>query len=560
MLPRTPGSRAPKLRNDAVSGNPPWPGLNRCAACAKTAVGRIGLALLDRIIGGRFNGCESQKHLCLFFELNGSGRTVDRRTRSERDSTFLYLWRIVTTPTGRLPFSCAFPENFFNLRGGFAALILTIAGMTICGAPGAQAQTAPNNRSMAWLLASAETWLFYAGSNYDVVWLPQCNLDTYVSSSNLPELQAQVLAVASPCVPLVNNKLQAVYAAVTSDNGGCSQAPVVSLQTVQLGPWQTTSSTSPSGVIGEIDAPSGGFGGVGYQSCDTGGFFGGEVSAVIYVWICPVGQIATPPFGNCVPSLEDVSITAGSPFIPGFSIVDSSGHVLTESELTLTVTLDGQPDPGVAVPLQSDRGDEDQIDDNGVTNSGGITSASVSTRDQPGTSTITSASSDIETVQPGVITWLPAQYALPFLITCYAVAQESLDKSGPMVTMPGLQGEHHKGFVDDTNMQGTGKLLGGQFVQLGSDDLYHDRDCPLTKAGTCASTSSAAVDRRVIPKDAQIQITGVSNGDRIATDTGKKILTYHIDLFYGTSADDYTACRRFGVSPGHTVTLLSYGG
>ncbi len=74
---------------------------------------------------------------------------------------------------------------------------------------------------------------------------------------------------------------------------------------------------------------------------------------------------------------------------------------------------------------------------------------------------------------------------------------------------------------------------------------------------------TVAVDRSVIPLVpsqgifGQVAITGV--GDRTAEDTGGWINGYHIDVFYGTTAADYQACKQAGVSYGHTVTFLSYG-
>lgn len=332
---------------------------------------------------------------------------------------------------------------------------------------------------------------------------------------------------------------------------------------VAPGPWDTSSDYPGKTYFTWLKDASLTHTPIGNPACSFTHTFTYTVQLQLYVDYCPrfllFDGIDMCTYNGKPPEQTQLSVAAGSPFIPGFSVV-VNGHVLTESELTLTVTQNGQPDAGVAVPLQSNRGSDDQIDDNNVTNGFGQAQADVSTRDQPGTSTITSASTDIETVQPGVITWLPANYLLPFLITCYAVAQESLDTTGPMETMRGILGEHHESFVNDTVMQGTGKLLSGQYVQW---DWIHKiwaySPCPRTTTGTCATTNSAAVDPLVIPKGAQIQISGIPNENRTAEDTGKAIRGYHIDTFFGSSAADYLTCRRFGVSLGHTVTLLGYG-
>lgn len=374
----------------------------------------MGLALLDITLGGDAMTVDLKKYLLLLLSF-GCCHCIALVAAKARQWVSR-VWQSIVTYAKCLPFIRTLSRSFSNHVGGLRTLVLAIVCTTSFGAPVVYAQTA-SNRSMAWLNAYAYTDYFFPGDyNSPLAYISQCALNTYISSGNIHALESQVQAITSPCPALVNNTLQQEFVAILTDPDCPPQ--ITAQQSAQLGSsWEGEQFNLPGGVVGEFYAQSPQV--VGYIDSDSCGasnvIFEGLVYGSVTIWTCPVGMIATPPAGSCVPTIEELSITTGSPFIPGFSVVDSSGHVLTKSELTLTVTQGGQPDPGVAVPLQSDRGSKDQIDDGGVTNSGGLAFASVSTRDQPGTSTITSTSSDIETVQPGVITWLPAKYALPFL-------------------------------------------------------------------------------------------------------------------------------------------------
>jgi 3D (Asp-Asp-Asp) domain-containing protein len=270
------------------------------------------------------------------------------------------------------------------------------------------------------------------------------------------------------------------------------------------------------------------------------------------------------------PSFTGGEVTYPTPAGPTYE------HVLTYSDLTLQVTKNGQPIAGIFPPLKSDRGSLDSVTTLGDTNASGVVRGDVATRSQPGTSTITSASTTISTAEPAVITWLPAQYSSSFEVTCYSVAHEKYDTSGPMVTMPGLPGKHHKGFISKANMQGTGYTLGGNYIQKrknpNTKKWYWKRvACPHTASGYCAKKDyTIAVDRSIIPLSSlpgheiygEVSISGV--GDRVAQDTGGGITGYHIDLYFGPSEDDYNACMNtWGIngSPDHlphSVTLENY--
>ena len=90
------------------------------------------------------------------------------------------------------------------------------------------------------------------------------------------------------------------------------------------------------------------------------------------------------------------------------------------------------------------------------TNSYGATTASVQTLNQTSTSTITSASENINTADQAIITWLPAQYESRFEIICYDISNESDFVSTPLSrNVPGLPGKtYHQGFITDVQLQG----------------------------------------------------------------------------------------------------------
>lgn len=264
-------------------------------------------------------------------------------------------------------------------------------------------------------------------------------------------------------------------------------------------------------------------------------------------------------YGTAHPVKPQLSITPGPVWIPLFSTVDKHHHVLTWVHLGLNLERNGQPVSGMYVPLKSSRGKKDTISDDQSTNSDGIAGASVSTRDQPGDSTISSDSSTIETAEPANITWLPAQYQNSFLLTCYVIALESKWLNTKIVTAPGIPGKkYHEGFLKDTKRQGTGEALDGTYIHYRGNGRYMllPKPCAPTKTGACAVDGvTAAVDPSVIPLKSTIDISGP--GLRLALDIGGGINGYHIDVFYGTRRQ---AClSEIGKSPGHSVTLQSYG-
>ena len=245
---------------------------------------------------------------------------------------------------------------------------------------------------------------------------------------------------------------------------------------------------------------------------------------------CPDGYTPDqPPPDTVTCSRPDVSITAGESLIGLPDIID--GHVLTTSHLTVTVTKNGQPDPGALVFLQSDRGDVDQILVPILADAGGDLSGDVFTHDQPGGSTITTVGDDVNLLSPGSIEWLPARYENDFDITCYVVSLESDFQKSPLATAPGIPGrQFHQGFISDVRLQGSGKALDGTtYIHYDGNGWYSIIGCPQTKSGDCADDgTTTAVDRSVIPAMAFIDIDTI--GERVAQDTGGGIDGYHIDV------------------------------
>lgn len=438
-------------------------------------------------------------------------------------------------------------------------LVLTVASVSICCAAVVHAQTAPN-RSMAWLSAIAQTW-FVGGITTTPGPIPQCNLDIYVSLSsiNLQALQTQVLATAAPCIPLVNNIVQQDYAAITNP----ASNPIVAQQTAQIGPWQVSLTTLPNGVVDEFDEMSGGLAYIIYDPYDETEYLG-EVGALIDAWTCPVGMIAVPPIDNCIPASFTASIVATPtpPKIPADSSVQN-GHVLTRDGLTVSVTQGGSPAPGISITLQSNRPQSDNITQpSNPTDQNGQTAGLVDTHDNDNhaVSMITVSNSNISTVTPASITWLPARYEGQFVVTCYAISQESNFLNTPMVTVPGIQGKKfHQGFLKDTEMNGTGETLDGSYIHYQGSGRFKTlpTQCAPTFTGTCAVDGvTVAVDPTVIPLYGEISIDTI--GNRTAQDTGKgRIHGYHIDVFWGTRENE---CRySWGTRSGFGVTFLNYG-
>lgn len=238
---------------------------------------------------------------------------------------------------------------------------------------------------------------------------------------------------------------------------------------------------------------------------------------------------------------------AAPPTIPSESRVQQK-KVLTESDITITTILNGQPAAGLVATLESNRPADDTITGpSAPTDAAGQTTAKVSTRAQPGPSTIGLASPTDAGDSHVEITWLPASYESSFLVTCYVVSIES-DFSGTALIGPvrGLPAEktYRSGFIADVRLQGSGVATDGTTIHYDGGGRYSVQSCPLTSTGACAvDGTTAAVDYSVIPRRSTISIADV--GTRIAQDTGQAITGYHIDEYFGTRrAECKSAGRR----------------
>jgi len=275
---------------------------------------------------------------------------------------------------------------------------------------------------------------------------------------------------------------------------------------------------------------------------------------------CPT---ATPPYTyNRLTKLcerqgsKELTVIPGPPIIPiGSGVLNR--NVLTRSQLVFNLQQGGRPIGGVAINVQSNRGDQDSIDSpTKPTDVAGNTNANISTRNQLGLSTVTASNTDIQTVRPGYITWLPAKYEGEFLITCYALAVESMSPAKPTSKrVCGLPPEnmYRNSFLVDVRMQGSGVAENGDIIHYRGSGCYNIDSCARTSVGTCATVgTSIAVDPTVIPRRSSVNVDIL--GQRIAEDTGGRIKGYHIDDYMGSSRAE---CISMG-SRQSAVTFINY--
>lgn len=264
--------------------------------------------------------------------------------------------------------------------------------------------------------------------------------------------------------------------------------------------------------------------------------------------------------------IASITPSPPQPLIPANAFV-IGGKVLTREALLVTVThrAGGNPASGIQLLLHSSRGLDDNFTQPAYpTDQDGQTAGSVETRanGDGAMSTISVGNSNIQTIDPADIVWLPARYAVSFEITCYVVPPESDFLNSPLVSAPGITGRkfHHK-FLFETAINGTGQALDGTYIH------YHSRTgkfsvlpnrCAPTKSGACAVAGvTSAVDPTVVPMHGEVSIDEV--GNRAALDTGNGIIGHHIDVFWGTGAM-YDQCKmHWGNQFGLGVTFLHYG-
>lgn len=161
-----------------------------------------------------------------------------------------------------------------------------------------------------------------------------------------------------------------------------------------------------------------------------------------------------------------------------------------------------------------------------------------------------------------------AWYQSAFLITGYHVCAES-DFSGALVDANGLDEKHKEDFLFSARgipMQGTGESTDGRYIKLKTEHVAWHRNRAghpdyLQDSGSASfvyssevrgaygpvtKNHSIAVDPRVIPEHARVEIEGV--GTRFADDNGHGIKDYHIDNFLGAGENVVKAWLRGGIN------------
>jgi 3D (Asp-Asp-Asp) domain-containing protein len=252
-----------------------------------------------------------------------------------------------------------------------------------------------------------------------------------------------------------------------------------------------------------------------------------------------------------------LTVTPTASAIPAFSGVQG-GKVLTSSKLVLTLQQSGKPVGGRSLSLISDRGYIDTFVPSTpvTTDANGKASATISTRTQPGLSTVSASDTTVQTTGPGQITWLPARYDAEFLVTCYTIADEASAPAAPSTAdVCGLpKGKSYRNaFLKDAKMQGSGTALDGTIIHYSGNGCYNQDACARTATGACATVGTTiAVDQSVVPKRSTVNVDVL--GVRQAQDTGGAITGYHIDDYMGPQP---AMCRQLGRRHSR-VTLVNY--
>jgi 3D (Asp-Asp-Asp) domain-containing protein len=272
--------------------------------------------------------------------------------------------------------------------------------------------------------------------------------------------------------------------------------------------------------------------------------------------ICPSGYISGVAYNKCwraspppppPPPALALSLSASAPVIPQASQV-ASGKVLTRTDLLATVLERGSPAAGKTVSLQSNRaGAVDNFSPSAslVTDAAGKAKAQVSTRLQPGSSTLSGTLAGLATPSQTSVAWLPAKYEGQFLVTCYTIANESLAPEEPSTSgvcgLPEKQ-SYRSAFLKDVKMQGSGEALDGTIVHYSGRGCYNTDTCARTATGACAAAGTTiAVDPKIIPKKSTVNVKII--GSRKAQDTGGMINGYHIDEYVGAQPK---LCKQLG--------------
>ncbi|MFC0253485.1 3D domain-containing protein [Massilia consociata] len=232
---------------------------------------------------------------------------------------------------------------------------------------------------------------------------------------------------------------------------------------------------------------------------------------------------------------------------------------------TLTRKSDGKPMPEQRFSLKSNR-HVDKVNSNGKTNSQGEITFVLVTR-EPGELELSAATAGV-TMNNFRLKLQEAWFESPFHITGYNVCNEN-DFSGQLVEGKGLKEKHKEDFLygaAGVAMQGTGTTTEGKYIRLANKPGGWEKSpkgSPVRLAnpsaaifayakgihGTYADLKenySIAVDRKIIPKKARVEIDGL--GERVADDSGGGIKLYHIDNFLGSGKAVVTAWLRGGIN------------
>lgn len=239
-----------------------------------------------------------------------------------------------------------------------------------------------------------------------------------------------------------------------------------------------------------------------------------------------------------------------------------------EIKATLTRKFDGKPLSDKRFALKSNR-HVDKVDSNGKTNSQGEITFVLVTR-EPGELELSAATAGV-TMNKFLIKLQEAWFESPFLITGYNVCDEN-DFSGQLAEGKGLKEKHKDDFLygaAGVAMQGTGITTEGKYIRLVNKPGGWEKS-PKGSPVRLANPSSAvfayakgilgthdvvkedysiAVDRKIIPKKAKVEIDGL--GERVADDSGGGIKLYHIDNFLGSGKAIVKAWLRGGINGTH---------
>jgi 3D (Asp-Asp-Asp) domain-containing protein len=282
--------------------------------------------------------------------------------------------------------------------------------------------------------------------------------------------------------------------------------------------------------------------------------------------VCPPGYISGTAYNKCwraspppppAPTLA-LSLVPTTPRIPKDSVV-VAGKVLTKVDVTATLLDHNAAAVGKSVTLASNRAATMDIFTPGrnlTTDAAGKALASVSTRSQPGSSTLSGTTPGLATTTTTNVSWLPAKYETQFLVTCYTIANESLEPEKPTSTdvcgLPEKQ-SYRDGFLKDVKMQGSGVALDGTTIHYAGRGCYNTDTCARTATGACAVVGTTiAVDPNIIPKRSSVNVKII--GSRTAQDTGGRINGYHIDEYLGPQPK---LCKQLGLRTSD-VTFQNY--